>query len=40
MEDDDQEELEELEEECENWNEILDDEDITSQEIEKAFKKD
>lgn len=22
-----------------NWNEILDDEDITSQEIEKAFKK-
>lgn len=36
MEDDDQ---EELEEEWENWNEILDDEDTTSQEIEKSFKK-
>lgn len=36
MEDDDQ---EELENEWENWNEILDDEDTTSQEIEKSFKK-
>lgn len=36
MEDDDQ---EELEEEWENWNDILDDESTTSQEIEKAFKK-
>lgn len=36
MEDDDQ---EELEEEWENWNEILDDEDTTSQEIDKSFKK-
>lgn len=36
MEDDDQ---EEVENEWENWNEILDDEDTTSQEIEKSFKK-
>ena len=36
MEDDDQ---EEVENEWENWNEILDDEDTTSQEIGKSFKK-
>jgi len=34
MEDDEQED-----EEWENWNEILDDESKTSQEIEKEFKK-
>lgn len=35
------EESEDIEDqEWENWNEILDDEDTTSQEIEKAFKKD
>lgn len=34
----DEEEIEE-EMEWENWNEILGDEDITSQEIEKAFRK-
>ena len=34
------EESEDIEDqEWENWNEILDDEDITSQEIEKSFKK-
>ena len=32
MEDDEQ-------QDWENWNEILDDEDITSQEIEKTFNK-
>lgn len=34
MEDDEQED-----EEWENWNEVLDDEDTTSLEIEKTFKK-
>lgn len=30
---------EEQEEEWINWNEVLDDEDITSLEIEKSFRK-